>query len=284
LAVVGNFGIASDLGIVILVGLLISVPVTLWVYVLASRLGKRIQITLPDKSESAEISKQLPHLFHAFLPIVVPILFLAIASFTDNKLLEVPEMLQKTLHFLGTPLVALLIGVGLASTLVPRRQKSNLVAWLREGAEQAGPILILVGAGGAFGALLAETPLKTMVSEWVLANQFSGVWFLWVAFLIGMFFKTAQGSTTSSMALTSAILAPLLASVGFDTPFELALLLSAVGAGAMAVSHTNDAYFWVISQFSGFSLRQGYQGITVLTLFQGLFTMLVVSVLYFLMI
>ena len=143
-----------------------------------------------------------------------------------------------------------------------------------------GTTLVLVGAGGAFGAVLKETPLKDMISSWLMANETSGVTFLIIAFLVASFFKTAQGSTTSAMVLTSGILAPLAASVGFTEPFDLTLLVMAVGSGAMAVSHANDAWFWVVSQFTGLTQKDAYRTHTLLTGLQGIVSLAVVCLLY----
>ncbi|MCU0355090.1 MAG: GntP family permease [Cytophagales bacterium] len=280
LAAAGNFGLSGQLGTVILVGLLLSVPVTLVVFAAAARLGQRIRIVLPDENASAEAEKYLPPTWQSFLPIFVPIGLLALASFANADLLALPGSLKKTVHFLGSPVVALLLGLGLAFALIRRPDRPQFPAWLREAAEQAGIILILVGAGGAFGNLLKQTPITDMVSDWVTQSRPAGGWFLLVAFGIGCLLKTAQGSTTSAMIIGSSVLGPLLGAVGFDTPVELSLLLAALGGGAMTVSHANDAYFWVISQFSGFTLRDGYRGITPLTLVQGISVLVTVLAVY----
>jgi len=172
------------------------------------------------------------------------------------------------------------VGLGLALSLIKRWNQTVLTDWLGAGVVQAGSILILTGAGGSFGAVLKKTPIAELVSQWVLQSQTSGGVFLLIAFAIGALLKTAQGSTTSAMIITSSMLAPLLASVGFDTPLKLTLLLSAIGGGSMMVLHANDSYFWVISQFSGFSLRDGYRGITPMTFFQGLSVLVSTLVVY----
>ena len=89
-----------------------------------------------------------------------------------------------------------------------------------------------------------------------------------------------QGSSTSALVIASAILAPLIPEIGSASVFQLSLLVMAFGAGAMTVSHANDSYFWVVTQFSGFSVKQGYRGFTLMTLGQGLITLLVTLSLY----
>ena len=158
-----------------------------------------------------------------------------------------------------------------------------MMSCFKSGIEHCGTTLVLVGAGGAFGAILKETSLKEMVSEWLTRNEMSGAYLLLIAFLIAAFFKTAQGSTTSAMVLTTSILAPLLMSLGFVTPFQITLVVMAVGSGAMVVSHTNDAWFWVVSQFTGISAKDTYRTHTILTGLQGVASFATTLVLYFLL-
>ncbi|GIV36376.1 MAG: hypothetical protein KatS3mg032_0755 [Cyclobacteriaceae bacterium] len=75
-------------------------------------------------------------------------------------------------------------------------------------------------------------------------------------------------------------MAPLTMKAGFNEPIELALLVLAIGSGSMTVSHANDSYFWVVSQFSGFDLRSAFKGITVMSLLQGLAGLVMVLILY----
>ncbi len=267
LAVTASFNLTQHLGTVILLGLLLAIPTTLIVFLLASWLGKRISIELAEESTTNALTERLPALWHSLLPIVVPIGLLALASFAD--IFGITGNWKEAVLFAGSPVIALLTGLFLALSLVKPWNKTLLTDWLGTGVQQAGTILILTGAGGSFGNILRKTPIADMVSQWITETQTSGLVFLLVAFAIGALLKTAQGSTTSAMIITSSILAPLLVSVGFQTPVQLTLLLSAIGAGGMTVSHANDSYFWVISQFSGFTLRDGYRGVTLMTLFQG---------------
>jgi GntP family gluconate:H+ symporter len=108
----------------------------------------------------------------------------------------------------------------------------------------------------------------------------SGVLFLLVGYLIAAILKTAQGSTTSALIIASSILMPLASSAGFQSPIHLSILLVALGGGAMSVSHGNDSYFWVVTQFGGFESRDSLRTFTWITLLQGL-TAFLTSILLF---
>jgi gluconate:H+ symporter, GntP family len=90
--------------------------------------------------------------------------------------------------------------------------------------------------------------------------------------------KTAQGSSTVALITTASIIAPLLLSMGFETEIDKALVVSAIGAGAMVVSHANDSGFWILTQFSGIDVKTGYRVYTLGTLIVGSFAALLVYV------
>ncbi|MDR0684883.1 MAG: GntP family permease, partial [Spirochaetaceae bacterium] len=89
-------------------------------------------------------------------------------------------------------------------------------------------------------------------------------------FVLSAILKTAQGSSTVALVTTAGIVAPLLGTLGLDSPVRTALAVIAIGAGAMTVSHANDSYFWVVTNFGSMTPEQGYKTQTVATLIEGL--------------
>ena len=92
--------------------------------------------------------------------------------------------------------------------------------------------------------------------------QAMGIFF---PFLLAAILKTAQGSSTVAITTTAGIIAPLMDTLGFVTPISTALAVMAIGAGAMTVSHANDSYFWVVTNFGGMTPQEGYKTQTVVT-------------------
>ncbi|SEI55329.1 predicted D-glycerate permease [Dyadobacter koreensis] len=282
LSAAGNLGIADSVGLVILIGLIVSIPSLFLSTWFAGKYAKDVQINedFTVKPISA-YDKKLPPAWKAFMPILLPILLITLASFA--KILHFPESLLQWISFLGSPLVSFLLAIFFSYSLFPEKSAEKMMLCFKSGIEHCGTTLVLVGAGGAFGAILKETSLKEMVSEWLTRNEMSGIFLLMITFLIAAFFKTAQGSTTSSMVLTTSIIAPLLATLGFVTPIQITLLVMAAGSGAMIVSHTNDAWFWVVSQFTGISAKDTYRTHTILTGLQGIVSFLMTVLLYFIL-
>ena len=88
--------------------------------------------------------------------------------------------------------------------------------------------------------------------------------------LIAASLKMAQGSGTVSIITSASLMAPLLPSLGLDSEAARALVVVAVGAGAMIASHANDSYFWVVTQMSNMNVNQGYRLQTLGTLAVGI--------------
>jgi len=277
IAAAGNIGAADYLGTIMLMGLVVSIPTLFVSWWFAKQKGQHIETISTNSME--ELNPEMPSALKSILPILLPILLIANASLI--KFLKWENSLTDILLFLGNPLVALLIGMLLAFSLFKKWDKTHLTDWIGEGIKLAGPILIITGAGGAFGGVLKATPLANLVKSWVAGGQFSGSIFLIITFLIAALLKTSQGSSTNALVITSSMLAPLMTTMGFDTPIELALVVMALGGGAMTISHANDSYFWVVSQFSGIEMKDAYRSYTLMTGIQGLVVLVFTLLLFF---
>ena len=263
LAGAANLGLGQHLGTVILTGLLISIPTTIMCWLFASRFLNKINQYQAHDVQEEELT-QLPVFWKSILPVIVPLLLIAAGSAAE--LLSMPAMLKNLLLFFGSPVIALLTGLLFSLLLVKAKEAKLFNQWMIEAISHAGPILILVGAGGVFGNVLKKTPLADIVHQWVSSGSFSPIAFLLIAYAIGCLLKTAQGSTTSAIIVATSILSPIAFIAGFKEPIQLSLLLSSTAAGAMMVSHANDAYFWVIAQFSGLSMEETYRSFSLLSI------------------
>jgi GntP family gluconate:H+ symporter len=276
IAAAGNLGAADYLGTIMLLGLLVALPTMLVAVVLAKRLGQRLE--LPELVAEAPETDTLPSLGRSVLPILLPILLIAAGSVL--KLLGYEGPGTQVLLFLSHPLIALMLGTVAALWLMPKWDSAHLSGWIGEGIKLAGPILIITGAGGAFGGVLKATPVAELVEGSLGNGGYAGAGVLVVAFLIAAFLKTAQGSSTNALVITSSLLAPVALQLGMESPVELSLLVLAIGGGAMTVSHANDSYFWVVTQFSGMEMREAYRSFTLVTAAQGMTVLVGVLVLY----
>jgi GntP family gluconate:H+ symporter len=211
-----------------------------------------------------------PSVTRSLLPIFLPIILIVTRSIGElpSKPFGEAGAFTEVLGFLGQPVVALLIGVALAMTLPKRFDKEmlSMTGWVGEAIVGAATIIIITGAGGAFGKVLQNSGIANVIGG-ALSDANLGIW---LPFLIAAGIKTAQGSSTVAIITTAGLLAPLLATLGLDSDTHRALVVIAIGAGAMVVSHANDSYFWVVTQFSGMDVKTGYKLQTLGTLVQGL--------------
>lgn len=98
-------------------------------------------------------------------------------------------------------------------------------------------------------------------------------------FILAAILKSAQGSSTVALTTTAGIVAPILPVLGLDSPIRATLAVMAIGAGAMTVSHANDSYFWVVTNFGAMTPEKGYKTQTMATLVLGLSGMLEIFIL-----
>ena len=263
----------ADLGWVILFGMVAGAVATAAGWGFSVTAARRVTVagdSIPVPSPETDTADAGPSLVKSLLPIVLPIVLIVLASISD--LPDKPfgtGTLAGWLGFLGQPVVALLLGVGAALAL-PRRLDREMLSssgWVGEAVLAAAAIIIITGAGGAFGKVLQNSGIAAFVGETLKGRESIG---LWLPFIIAAGIKTAQGSSTVAIITTAGLVAPLLAPLGLDGGSARALTAVMTGAGAMIVSHANDSYFWVVTQFSGMNLRQGYRLQTLGTLVEGL--------------
>ncbi len=273
IAAAGNLGLEEQLGMVILFGGVTAVFAMLTGWLWASYIGKK-HTANEDKIQSAEEKMaeiRLPSATKSLMPILVPIVLIALRSVATYPSKPMGEgFLFTFFNFSGQPINALLLGFLLSFLLFPKFNKETLTGWIGEGISAAAPILLITGAGGAFGTILKETQIGETLGNMLAGYQLG----IFLPFIIAAAFKTAQGSSTVALVATSALMAPLLSTVGLDSLYGKVLAVLATGAGAMTISHANDSYFWVVTQFSGMDVKTGYKTHTLATLIQGVTAMI----------
>ncbi len=264
--------LGADLGLVILFGLVVSFAALIVGWLFAIFIASKISIDpAPDLTE-AEIDqtiRQAPSAAKSFIPILLPMVLIVLNSIASYPTLPFGAGRHITLiGFIGSPVVALFIGV-LAALLLPKRLDRSMLSttgWVGEAMTNAAIIILITGAGGAFGKVLQNSGIADAIGK-PLAELNLGIW---LPFLIAFAIKTAQGSSTVAIITTASLLKSLTVSLGFDTPPELALVVVAIGAGSMCVSHANDSYFWVVTQFSKMDVPTGYKLQSLGSVIQGL--------------
>ncbi len=272
----------ADIGIVIIVGAIVSLFAVVAAWIFASRFASKTYIDPnPDKTE-AEIEEKMkaaPSAFNAFIPIVIPLLLIVLKSVSEFPTNPLGTGFSKTLFgFIGEPVIALIIGVLFAFRLPQKFERSMLssTGWVGKALISSAIIILITGAGGSFGMVLRNSGIADILGTTLSEVNLT----IWLPFLIAAALKSAQGSSTVAVITTASLMAPLMATLGFESPLEKALVISSIGAGSMVVSHLNDSFFWVVTQFSNMNVKTGLKLHTLGTFVAGMTAMTMVWIIY----
>jgi len=263
-AAAANLGV--DLGKLILTGIVVAIPAAIAGYWWTKYAGQKNQdlTTASPIKEEVTVDSSMP-VIYAFLPVILPIFLIATKSFLSIESKK-GSLFSTIFSAAGDPVIALSAGVICALIVSRSWKKDRIGRLLQEAAEKSGGILVIIGAGGAFGAILAATHIGEHFST-TLPLEKMGILF---PFLLTFILKTAQGSSTVAIITASSIVAPLLPSLGLTSDSDRLLCVLAMGAGSMMISHANDAYFWVIAKFSGLEIKTMLKVYSVSTIVMGL--------------
>lgn len=255
LAIAGIFDV--DIGLMIMWGMLITLPgiaVLVWY---ARKMGPRIETTMenvPDVDEAfqafeadvARREKELPSIALSLAPIVVPIVLIFLNTGSSFFAGADESSIVRFLAFIGNPVIAVGIGVVLAAyTLVPGRPRSQVIKDMEVGVEAAGIILLVTGAGGALGAVLRDSGAGEVIGESVVTLAVPAVL---IPFVIASIMRLIQGSGTVAMITGASISAPILAAV---PEVNMVFAAQAAAVGSMVFGYFNDSYFWVVNRMLG---------------------------------
>ena len=253
-----------DVGLTIVLGLVIGIPT--W-YVAGYRLALVIAKRFPDTpvpallGEPREVPEEERPSFWAIISVLlVPLvlifyntgmttLMLEGAVSEDNLLYAFSQLIGQTSVALGlSALLAMLV-----LYVIPRRRRGERVGGLLEDLvdDALAPvcsIILITGAGGAFGRILTETGIGQSVAESLDAI---GLPLILAAYLVTAVVRIAQGSATVAATTGASIMAPAVMLAGYP-PAAVATMVIAIGAGSIGFSHVNDSGFWLIGRFCGF--------------------------------
>lgn len=272
----GPLGVAGifkvDVGQMIMWGLILALPLTIANLIYARWLGKRIyQIPAPtgegwvrvkDEAEARQVlglDKQdptatvsnkgfddeagLPSAGQAFAPIIVPLLL--IFANTYISAVEAKGLIPEIFLFLGSPIIAVGIGLLLAIYLVGNKMgQKEAIKVMEDGIKSAGIILLVTGGGGALGQVLRDSKTGDYIAQLISQTPLPAVL---LPFFVATFVRLVQGSGTVAMITSASITAPILATSGVNP----VLAAQAAALGAMVFSYFNDSYFWVVNRMLG---------------------------------
>jgi GntP family gluconate:H+ symporter len=289
-----------ELGMSMLAGLAAGVPPAIGALYVIRWLNRRVPVPVRDTpgASLADLhvivnrpDSELPPFSVAMLPIVLPVLLIAGASFIGLAETSLPSVvgalggpeafagIKHWVDFVGNRNLAMLIGTAIALALLAR-QKGMGVRQLGDAMgpplEMAGVIILITAAGGAFGAMIRHSGVGDVIAALARGH---GVNLVLVAWVVTAVIRLAQGSATVAMVTGVGLLAAIVGD-GSTLTFHPLYLFLAIGFGSLIGSWMNDSGFWVVGKLSGFTERETLMTWTVLTTYvsiAGLLEVLVAS-------
>ena len=253
--------IGANLGLVILFGLAASLFALFFAWLFSIKVAAKVPIDPnPELTEEAIAlkMKDSPSTIMTITPILLPIILIVLKSVSDFPTNPLGEGVFKSFFsFIGEPVIALLIGV-LIAFMIPKKKEKGMYSetgWIGKAMISAATIILITGAGGAFGRVLQNSDLADTIGS-TLSGLNLGIW---LPFIIAVVLKTAQGSSTVALITASSLILPFLPSLGFTSDIAKVLVVLIIGSGSSIVSHANDSFFWVVTQMSNMDVKTGYK-------------------------
>lgn len=262
--------LGADVGTVMIYGLIVSIPVVLGTLLWCN--SKYVRKKYPEIAESdssdlaaneefKEVVKKAPSTFMSYLPIVTPIILIVFRSFMVQYG-NVETGFGQFISFVGTPYIALLIGT-LISFLLPSKITAEVTdTWVSTAIQKSAEILLITGIAGCFGRVLQGIGVGNVLAD-VIAR--TGLPSVLLPFAISAIVLIAQGSATVALTTASAIVLPLLPSLGISP--ELAVI--SIAGGSFCGVFPQGSYFWCVTKLAGYDIKKGYVAVTATTFVMG---------------
>ena len=282
----------ADIGMVVVIALLVGLPT--W-YLVGYRLGLLIAKRYPNMPVPTLLGepKDYPEderpgfwtiMFVLLLPLGLIFFNTVFSTLEADGVVGEDSIAFQVSRLIGTTSMALLITVLLAMVLlyvVPRRRRGESIGGLLEDLvdDALAPvcsIILITGAGGAFGRILTETGIGQTLADGLDAM---GLPVMLSGFLIAIVFRVAQGSATVAATTAGAIMAPAVTAMNLGA-IALAAVVVGITAGSITFSHVNDSGFWLIGRFCGFDTVTTLKTWTVIATAIGFMSFGLASVVY----
>lgn len=253
----------ADVGTVIMYGLLVGIPTIIvagpiWVNLYCGREASASQqVFLKVQGESVGAARTLPGFGITLLTIGLPLILMVFKTATAS--LPDGMWIKLVAQFVGNPLIALMISVGFAYWSLGLRQRRTMIELL-ELTQRSFPalanIIFVIGAGGAFNAVLIESGVGKAISGLLAGSDINLIVLAWfVAWLMHF----AVGSATVAMVSAAGMIHPMLAA---DPHLKPEILVIAIGAGSIGWAHVTDSAFWVVKEYLNVSLSDALKYFT----------------------
>lgn len=256
----------ADVGRTILYGLLVGLPTAaLAGPIFATWISPRILLPAFNpmaaqlEGDSSGAVQEMPGFGISLFTVLIPVILIVLASVGDAGL-DAASPTRSAVHFIGNPIVALLLALLFSFWSLSRARhftRAEIMKFCNDCLAPTATILLVIGAGGGFNQVLVQSGVGRAIADLAIGSHASPLFLAWI---VAALIRVATGSATVAMTTAAGIVAPIAAA----TPGTHAeLLVLATGAGALMLSHVNDAGFWLIKEFFNMTVPQTLKTWTV---------------------
>ncbi|RAJ36995.1 gluconate:H+ symporter [Pedobacter cryoconitis] len=244
----------ADIGRILIYGLIISIPVA----IIAGIFFPRAIIKLPKGDRAHQKldlqgEENLPSALKSFIIALSPIFFIVVG--TVGVLLTQNPAIQHVLTFIANPTVALTMAV-LITITIQRMPMEKAMDSCVEGVKSIAMIILIIAAGGAFKQILVDSGIGEQVKTLTGDLNVSPLILGW---LIAALLRVTLGSATVAALTASGMVIPFITAGASPE-----LMVLAVGAGSLMLSHVNDTGFWMFKEYFNLSLKETFKTWTVM--------------------
>ncbi|ADK13169.1 MULTISPECIES: GntP family permease [Clostridium] len=269
--IAGAYG--ADIGTVLLYGIIVAIPCVIMAGPVFTKVAKKIIPSAFEKTGNIESLgeqktfkiEETPGFGISLLTAMFPVILMMIST--------IISMVQKTagikgnsfftvVNFIGNPDTAMLISLIVAVYTMGIGRKipiKQVGASCSAAAASIGMMILIIGGGGAFKQVLIDGGVGKYIATLFSGSSISPILLAWV---VAAILRISLGSATVAALSTSGLVIPMLASCGH---VNLALVTLATGCGSAIASHVNDAGFWMVKEYFGFSMKETFSTWTLLS-------------------
>ena len=267
-------GLKLDLGVAMMAGLAASILPAWLVLYLARKFDEKYDLPMREASgaSTSELKtivekkdSELPNLFMAALPVAMPVVLISLVSILKLVAKDTVSGQEwfKYLEFFGSPNIAMLLAaIAAVYTLAAQLIKDSKVSddglmstvskAMEDPLQTAGVIILITGAGGAFGGMIRMAGVGGTIEGLATSYNISLILLAWGATAV---VRIAQGSATVAMITGVGLMSSVIGD-GSSLPYHSLYIFLAIGFGSITLSWMNDSGFWVVQRLSGFTEKE----------------------------
>ncbi|MEJ7423948.1 gluconate:H+ symporter [Staphylococcus warneri] len=254
----------ANIGHVLLYGIIISIPVTLIAGPLFNKIAQKI---IPSAyGREGDISalgaqkefteEEMPgfgiSILTAILPVILMLISTLVQLITGHD--SPKNAFESFIYLIGNAGTAMLIVVIFAiftMGVLRHRKMENIMESVTQAIYPIGMMLLIIGGGGTFKQVLIDGGVGDTIAKMFEGTHMSPILLAWI---VAAVLRIALGSATVAAISTTGIVMPLLQA----SDANVALVVLAIGAGSVILSHVNDAGFWMFKEYFGLTVKETF--------------------------